>query len=41
MLEWFMNLDTITQLLFAALGGMILGSIFSWFGEIVTPDDLI
>ncbi len=41
MLEWFMNLDMITQLSLAAIGGMILGSIFSWFGEIVTPDDLI
>ena len=41
MLEWFMNLDISAQLFLSAAAGIMIGVIFTLFGEIVTPDDII
>ena len=41
MLDWFMNLDMSIQLFIASVIGMFAGAIFTLFGEVVTPDDII
>lgn len=41
MLEWLMNLDMSVQLFLAAAAGLVMGMVFTLFGEIVTPDDII
>jgi hypothetical protein len=41
MSNWFMGLDMSIQLFCAASIGMIAGMIFSVFGDIITPDDIV
>lgn len=41
MLEWFLSLPMDVSLFISALIGMAFGAIVSWFGEILTPDDLV
>lgn len=41
MLNWFMNLDMSIQLFIASVIGLSAGAIFTLFGEVVAPDDII
>jgi hypothetical protein len=41
MIEWFFSLPTDVSLLIAAGIGAIVGAFSSWFGEILTPEDLV
>lgn len=41
MIDWFMSLDMDIQLFIASAAGVIVGSIFILFGEVVTSEDKI
>lgn len=41
MFEFFSTLPMEVQVMVAALIGMFAGMFFCWFGEVLTPDDLI
>ena len=40
-MDWVIGLSVEMQMLLAAGLGVLMGSLFCWFGEILTPDDII
>lgn len=40
-MDWVIGLSMELQMLLAACFGMLMGAFFCWFGEILTPDDII
>ena len=40
-MEWLNSLSMTAQLFVAASVGMGMGIVFCWFGEVLTPDDLV
>ena len=41
MLDWFLALDAVEQLFFAAGLGFATGVVFTLFGEVVTTEDIV